>query len=209
MSDFTFETKFTAPREQFEWDNVWWEQTDNDSTPRVLYIGDSISCAIRRHATSQARGKALFDGFGTSKSLDNPYFKQSLLTFAEQQGERDLIIFNNGLHGGHLDDAAYTELYRDMLLFLRQSFAGTPLAVVLTTYTEQSDWHDKAISRNECVCALAEELGCPIIDLYAPSYEARQWLTKDKVHFEGEGCRALGAKLAEQVIALLADNKED
>ena len=88
MSDFTyaFENRNTK-LERFEWDNVWWECADTTGVPRVLYIGDSISCATRRVATQTAENKIFFDGFGTSKALDNPYFFKSLCIFAEQEGE--------------------------------------------------------------------------------------------------------------------------
>lgn len=59
----------------------------------------------RHIATEALNGEILFDGFGTSKALDNPYFQQSLHLFAAQEGYRDLVLFNNGLHGWHLSAA--------------------------------------------------------------------------------------------------------
>ena len=61
--------------EMFEWDNLWIEHADKEDIKRVLYIGDSISCGVRQVATSISNGEIYFDGFGTSKALDNPYFK--------------------------------------------------------------------------------------------------------------------------------------
>ena len=90
--------------EVFEWDNVWWECADTAGIPRVLYIGDSISCGIRRIATQLTNEEILFDGFGTSKGIDNPYLMDSIKLFAEQEGKREAVLFNNGLHGWHLDD---------------------------------------------------------------------------------------------------------
>ena len=74
MSNFTYEfNNRSQSLEKFEWDNVWWEQADVTGVPRVLYIGDSISCATRHVATEAAEGKIFFDEFGTSKAVDNPY----------------------------------------------------------------------------------------------------------------------------------------
>ena len=88
MSDFTYEVeKRTSPLENFEWDNVWWEQMNSGAGKRIVYIGDSISCGTRRIATSVSENKYLFDGFGTSKALDNPYLKPSLALFLDQMKE--------------------------------------------------------------------------------------------------------------------------
>ncbi len=123
MSDFTYEPNgTTAKLERFEWDNVWWEQTDSHAD-RVLYIGDSISCGIRRRATEASVNTLLFDGFGTSKALDNPYFQNSVSMFAAQQGKRCAVLFNNGLHGWHLsDDDEYKKLYTQFLRTKRLIF---------------------------------------------------------------------------------------
>ena len=100
MEEMTYEFEAREHQlETYEWDNVWWEHTEINDLPRVLYIGDSISCGTRRVATATADKKILFDGFGTSKALDNPYFKDSLHIFAQQQGKRAVVVFNNGLHG--------------------------------------------------------------------------------------------------------------
>ncbi len=84
MNDYTYELKNRHERlETYEWDNVWWEQANTKDVPRILYIGGSISCGIRRIATEIADGEFFFDGFGTSKALDNPYFAESIRLFAK------------------------------------------------------------------------------------------------------------------------------
>ena len=93
MTSFTyeFENKKTS-LERYEWDNVWWERNDLTDRDRILYIGDSISCATRRFATMESNESILFDGVGTSKSIDNPYFESLIKSFATQQGNRKAII---------------------------------------------------------------------------------------------------------------------
>ena len=84
--DCTYETENTTSElETFEWDNPWWEQAPDTKKTRVLYIGDSISYGIRRHATEISENTLLFDNFSTSKALDNPYFADSLALFAKQE----------------------------------------------------------------------------------------------------------------------------
>jgi len=114
MDGFTYEFEKRCERlETYEWDNVWWEQADKEKADRVLYIGDSISCGTRRVATKTSEHTLLFDGFGTSKAVDNPFFTGALHMFAQQQRERRVVLFNNGLHGWHLDDEIeYAEGYQ-------------------------------------------------------------------------------------------------
>ena len=120
MSNYTYEERdVKTPLETYEWDNVWFEHTEIDTPDRVMYIGDSISCVTRKAATAASENKLLFDGFGTSKALDNAYFKESVRIFAAQQGKRRAIVFNNGLHGWHLDDSTeYAEYYESFVKFL-------------------------------------------------------------------------------------------
>ena len=193
----------TAQLETYEWDNVWWEQTNLTDRPRVLYIGDSISCALRHAATRLSDSAILFDGFGSSKALDHPCLCESIRLFARQQNRRDLVLFNSGLHGFHLsDDEEYPAAYERMIRFLTEEFRGTPLACVLTTCA--ADEHNaRVIARNRRVSALAAEYSLPVIDLYAPSV-ACAGLHSDVYHFSAEGNEKLAGALLEAVKALLA-----
>ena len=135
MSDFTYETRDAAtPLETFEWDNTWHERAMREDRPRLLYIGDSISVATRRLITEQSEKAWLADGFGSSKALDNPYLLDAIRLFAAQQNRCDAVIFNNGLHGWHLEDGeAYKTHYERVLRGLLSLFAHRPLLLVLTT----------------------------------------------------------------------------
>ena len=202
MSIFTYEQ---ADRvnclETYEWDNVWWERTDRADAPRVLYIGDSISCSILRRVNKLANGALLFDGFASSKAVDNPYLKASVSLFASQQKERCAVLFNSGLHGWHLDDEAeYPHFYAEVLDFLQKEFAGTPLAVVLTTSVADAARESRVRARNEAIRRLAKQRGIAVIDLYTPSLAAQR--KEDGVHYTDEGYAALAEKILCDVRAL-------
>ena len=105
MSDFTYETENRSNRyETYEWDDMWIDHANETDRKRAAYIGDSISVGTRRIATARTNEEILFDGFGTSKALDNPYFKDSIRLFFKQLPNVDTVLFNNGLHGWHLND---------------------------------------------------------------------------------------------------------
>ena len=196
MSDFTYQTN-NAPVETYEWDNTWLDHADDGETPRVLYIGDSISCNCRRVATELAEGKLLFDGFGTSKALDNPFLKDSIRLFGSQQGTRKAVLFNNGLHGWHLEDETdYRQFYEQTVEFLLSEFAGTPLYIVLTTHVSDKARNARVEARNRVAAEIAAQYDLPVIDLYAVSLTAKEYL-RDGVHYHTEGNRLLARAIVD------------
>lgn len=185
--------------ETYEWDNLWIDHAEDLTRHRVLYIGDSISCGSRHIATGQTDGQILFDGFGTSKALDNPFFKDAIHLFAAQQTQRSAVLFNNGLHGFHLDDETeYPKLYEDMVKFLLEEFEGTPLLIVLTTHVAHAETEQRVILRNNAAREIAGRYNLPIVDLYAVSAAINE-LSGDGVHFTEAGYRTLAAALVETV----------
>jgi len=203
MSQYTYEFENKKTKlETYEWDNVWWEQTNNQNAPRVLYIGDSISCNARTIATTVSKDRIMFDGFGTSKALDNPFFFDSIRIFARQQQKRDAVIFNNGLHGWHLDDEEqYPYYYEKAVKFLLDEFKDTPIAIVLTTSVWNEEREQRVKRRNEVAKKIAEKYGLPIIDLYSTSVEITE-LHTDGVHFTDDGYKKLAERILSDLKAL-------
>lgn len=199
MSNFTYQKENSAQYETYEWDNIWLEHADKPERRRVLYIGDSISCGTRHIATGLTEGQILFDGFGTSKALDNPYFRDALHLFAAQEGQRGAVLFNNGLHGFHLEDTAeYRKHYEQMVKFLLREFGPTPLFIVLTTHIADEAQNKRVILRNIAAREVAAKYSLPVIDLYAVSEPIADQLT-DGVHFTQEGYTALASAIIDAV----------
>ena len=204
MSDFTYEIgSQIAELETYEGDNVWWEQAPKQDATRVLYIGDSISCALRRKATAVSNDELLFDGFGTSKAVDNPYFLPSVKSFATQQRERRVVIFNNGLHGWHLTEEAYGEHYKKLVTALKAEFSDSVIALVLTTAITDKERNDRVKVRNEKVKEIAKELSLPIIDLNEVSAKNISLISGDGVHFTDEGYNVMVEFLVDEVRKLI------
>lgn len=208
MNDFTYEQEErTTKLETYEWDNVWWEQATDEERQRVLYVGDSISCGIRRHATLLSKEQILFDGFGTSKAVDHECFMESLKLFCKQQKRRAMIIFNNGLHGWHLEDTVeYAKYYERMVQFFRDEYPETPLVLLLTT-TTQNARKERVLLRNEAVKKIAQKYALPLIDLYTPSVEYSALQCEDGVHFTEEGYEKLAAVILKEVEKQLGAGK--
>ena len=200
MSNYTYEAKdINTPLETYEWDNVWYEHTEREDADRVLYIGDSISCGTRKVATAVSENTLLFDGFGTSKALDNPYFKESVRICGLQQRKRRAIVFNNGLHGWHLDDSTeYAEYYESFVRFLLDEFKGTPVILLLTTHVADGQRDERVKARNEAVKRIAEKHRLGVIDLYSITAE-NDVVGGDGVHLTPEGYGMLARKIVEYI----------
>lgn len=204
MHEFTYEKEDRkSTLEKYEWDNVWIEDTDNSESVRVLYIGDSISCGTRRTATGLTKEKILFDGFGSSKALDNPFLKGSIRLFTLQLPKTDLILFNNGLHGFHLEDNnEYAQYYEEMVKFLLDEHKNVPLYLLLTTYIRDEDRLERVKLRNQAVLKIAEKYHLPVIDLYAVTEKNKELLSEDGIHFTEEGYEMI----AKEIISVIDRN---
>ncbi len=185
--------------ETYEWDRLWIEKTDDLASKRILYIGDSISYGTRNAAQKNNSDDMLFDGFATSKALDNPYYFDSLMLFAKQEKRRDMIIFNNGLHGWHLSEDEYKALYENFINELLEKFSGVPVMPVLTTFSTNPKYpNERVMKRNEIVKEIAVAKNLNVIDLYSVS-EANQHLLTDGVHFVEDGYKVLASEVVKRI----------
>lgn len=197
--DFTYEQENRSNHlETYEWERIWIEHADKQ-VRRLFYIGDSISCNIRQLVTAKAGGELYVDGIGTSKAVDNPFFKDLTRIVALQQGKREAVLFNNGLHGWHLEDETeYARFYEDYVVFLKKEFADAPLFIVLTTFVSNEERCKRVQVRNRVACEIAAKYDLPVIDLYTPSAEIAH-LLRDGVHFQAEGNDVLAEYLLKEI----------
>ncbi|MBO5938260.1 MAG: SGNH/GDSL hydrolase family protein [Clostridia bacterium] len=193
MSNFTYEYENTSRTlETFEWDSTWHEHTEDLTTPRVLYLGDSISHATRKALNELSEGRLLFDGLATSKAIDHPCYDETVLLFAKQQPHREHILLNSGLHGFHLsDEDEYAAHYEEKIQFLLAKFPEAKLTLLLTTCVSDTARDLRVKARNAAVLRLAEQYALPAIDLYSLSRAHAELLSEDGVHWQPEGYRHL------------------
>lgn len=179
--------------ETYEWDSFWVEHTEDAIAPRVLYIGDSISIPTRVELNRLLDGMMRVDSISTSKALDNPSFVETVRVFVRQQPKPyDIILFNNGLHGWHLNDSeAYIREYRHIITELRTLLTGASWTLLLTTYIADPKRNQRVICRNAAVRDMAEKNHMKMIDLYAPTSICSDLLSEDGVHWRAEGYHLL------------------
>ncbi len=192
--------------ETYEWDNIWWEHAENTEAPRILAIGDSISCGWRTALNEYYNGSRYVDGFGSSKALDNPYLLPSIRLMASQMPQCDVVLFNNGLHGFHLSVDQYRAHDQTLLRALKEEFADKRIFVLLTTpvrdgsdLSELAKRTEDVIERNFAAIDVAETLELPIIDLFTPLLTRPELYSDDGVHLSQEGYGLLASIIAENI----------
>ena len=185
----TYEEKDTSiTLERFEWSNTWHEEAPTENAKRILYIGDSISLMTRLHMNRiRKAGGAYVDGIHTSKGLDNPTYLDFVTLFAREEGAREVILFNNGLHGWHLSDEAYERAYEALVTAIRDAVPAKHFFLILSTRLKSEERTERVKARNEAVKRIGEKLGLPVIDLYSVSDEHFDLLAKDGVHYTDAG----------------------
>ena len=187
--------------EKYEWDALWIENTGNNESRRVLYIGDSISSGTRKVANMLKKDEILFDGFATSKAVDNPFYKKSIGLFAEQLPKLELILFNNGLHGFHLEDnSEYAHYYEEMIKFLLEEYPNIPLYILLTTYRHNEEKLNRVKARNKVVLNIAKKHNLQVIDLYTVTEKNKELLSEDGVHFTDEGYEVIAKEIIKNIM---------
>ncbi len=198
-------------REGIEWAILRWEQTNDQTLPRVLLIGDSITNGYTGPVRGLLKGKANVDMLATSKNVCDPAFVLEL-TLATHGYKHAVIHFNNGLHGGHLTDAQYEAGLRRMVAKLRELAPGAKLvwgsctsAVTLPDKQLNPQSNGVVLRRNEIAARVMTELGIPIDDLYAAIVDHCDWHS-DSLHFNQEGYAALAASVVRAVEPSLIPN---
>lgn len=190
--------KDAAVLETYEWDQTWIEHTEDRASPRVLYIGDSISIPTRVRLNGIFGEKLRVDGFASSKAADHPFFTESVRLFtAQQAAPYRAVLFNNGLHGWHLDDAdAYPAHYARVTGELRALFPQAVFLLLTTTPAADPDMDARVRSRNKAAAEISEAYGLRTVDLYHADPALASYLSADGVHFTDEGYRILAEAVA-------------
>ena len=195
----------TFQLETYEWDQTWIENSEDLASPRVLYIGDSISIPTRVKLNGIFGGAIRVDGFASSKAADHPFFTESVRLFAAQQAAPyRAVLFNNGLHGWHLDDAdAYPRHYERVVAELRGLFPLATFVLLMTTPVADPDRDARVRCRNAAAAKIAEANGLQTVDLYRADPALTSYLSADGVHFTDEGYRILAGTVAPALKQLL------
>ena len=100
MQGFTFNDKAENKhrKESIEWLNIWCEDTNDLTLPRVGLIGDSITTQTHKIVKEELQGIANVDYLSTSYSILSKAYVGIVEKFIEDSNYQ-IIYFNYGLHG--------------------------------------------------------------------------------------------------------------
>lgn len=126
--------------------------------------------------------------------------QNTLSLFVSQLPKVELILFNNGLHGWHLDDSTdYAKFYDEMVVCLIDNYPDIPLILVLTTYIKNETRLERVKVRNNEVLKIAEKYQLPVIDLFKVTEKNKEHLSEDGIHFTQEGYNIIAKEIVSAI----------
>lgn len=201
-----------AQYETYEWTRFWYDQVNEDTLPRVLLVGDSITAQYGGEVNTHLQGIAHADYLASSKALDHPWYIRELELCASQfDACYAAIHFNNGLHGAHLTPSAYESLLEEKVCWLIDRFPQAKLMLALCTplvLAEEGRPLDPqknamVLARNEAIRRVAGRHNLPVNDLYTPMLNHPEWRNEGDAYHFAEGGRAVQSHLVAAAIRRL------
>jgi lysophospholipase L1-like esterase len=200
----------TIVRETYEWSNNWWDHAEDASLPRVLLIGDSISCGYGPVVIKQLEGKVHVDRMANSRGVHDPIlFKE--IRMALEDCRYQVIHFNNGLHAVHLSDEEYgaglrkyVEMIQDQARGARLIWANsTPVRQTVPNYAFDEVKNGQVIKRNEVAEKLMKDRNVSVNDLYRVAAHDIEIRESDGYHYDANGYQVLGQVVAGRIAEYL------
>lgn len=205
----------TAPLEDIEWVRMWSPDLSKRDLPRVLLIGDSICGNYRSGVMAALKDKAYVASVWGSACVGDP----ALLRQLEMMLERvafDVIHVNNGLHGFGISDEEYASFLPDYIARIRALNPNARIVWARSTPTHDmktgkpTKGNARVIRRNELADAVMKRIGVTEIDdLYAVASGHPELHSKDGVHFNEDGCKALAASVVASILRVLPQKKHE
>ncbi len=197
-------------REKIEWAQFRWNNTDDNTLPRVLLIGDSIVVGYNGGVSELLEGKANVAFYSTSKCVGDPSIYKEL-AYALDDYEFDMIHFNNGLHGFTTSDEEYGKYlaeYTDALAKLSKEATlvwgmSTPITQKDNPEELDEEKNPRVIERNRLAAELMSERGIPVDDLYSLMLDRPELSAGDGYHYNDEGKKVQAQEVAEVISEIL------
>lgn len=180
-------------REKTEWVNYMWHNANDDSTKRILLIGDSITNGIYNDVSDLLQNYVATDLLASSRVVTDPVFDTDLEA-ALVDYTHEIIYFNNGLHGIDVPINLFEEAFFDKVELLMKYSKKVVLATC-TPITEKnkpqilSPKNDVVLKRNEVIRKAADKFSLSLNDWYDFNLSCPFYRANDGYHYTEEGKR--------------------
>ncbi|NLB16523.1 MAG: SGNH/GDSL hydrolase family protein [Clostridiales bacterium] len=197
----------TYKREYYEWVNFWWENSFDYESPRILFVGDSITNQYRSPVQQIFKSKGykyLIDSTVGSKSSADPAWLCELdYALNPMFGYKyKLIHINNGLHTGGLNVSDYISGIKIYTERVRQYQPQAEIVLVTSTPVKDEESNKVVTERNISLKAYAAEAGYAVNDLNAAiDLSADPW--SDGVHFKPAAVDLLAQATSDFIVGIL------
>ena len=194
-------------KERYEWIQSWCDEADKQDKPRVLLVGDSITCGYQAIVRELLRDTCYVDYLATSYAADNKLFSVLVEDFAKNSNYC-AVHFNHGLHGVHMCPRTYKSKIKNLLLRLSEK-SKIILAETTVVYKENSTrldpvWRKRVTERNDVVAELVTELDCGWNRLYETSVKVPfADRDSDGVHYQAAGYELLADAVAKSILKIV------
>jgi hypothetical protein len=189
-------------RENIEWCDLWVTDADDESRPRLLMIGDSITRAYFPFVETQLHERFACARLTTSRCLCDPWYLTELDRVLDEF-RFAVIHLNNGLHGWDYTESEYEAALPKVMEHVRAKAAGAVLIWAQTTpvmviddkphFAEQNQ---RVLERNRIAAAWASAHQVAVNNLYAVVADHPEYWIKDGFHFTATGSEALANQVA-------------
>jgi hypothetical protein len=195
-------------KENIEWLNIWCEDTNAATLPRVALVGDSITQQSFQTVQKALKGLAHVDYFATSYSLISPTYEKMLTAFLNDS-KYDVVCYNYGLHGYAIGGETFEKAYRATIEKINKK---SKIVISLTTcvrdktdLTKMSKrWENKVQERNLIAQKVAREYEILVDDLFSVSMRlGAEGTSIDGVHFNDYGKERIAESKAEAIKKIL------
>ena len=192
-------------RENIEWTDVWFPNSNDHDLPRVALIGDSIARAYFSAVENNLKGKAYCARIATTKAVGDPALPVQLAMLLAE-AKFDVVHCNIGMHGWAYSEDEYRQYLPELLAAIRKGAPGAKLVWASTTPVRKDKApgpsNERIDARNRIAREFFEKRGIPVDDLHAVMADHAD-LHSDDVHFKPEGSAMLAASVAASVEKLL------
>lgn len=196
-------------RENIEWTDVWFPDSNSRDLPRVALVGDSITRAYFSAVEKNLKGRAYCARIATSKAIGDPALPIELTTFLSEMNF-DVVHFNIGMHGWEYSEDEYRRYLPELLAAIRKGAPGAKLVWASTTAVRTDKLpgpnNQRITDRNGIAREFFEKQGIAIDDLNG-LMTGHNDLHKDDVHYNDEGSAILASQVAAAVEKQLPTRK--